>query len=139
MERNKQAALEQAGKRLRQERQRLGLSQKDLAQRVGLTREMWGRYERGMVEVNQHVLAQFVELGARARFLEGEIALPTGRISADNVREALDVLAGAMEQMQLNEDELRLLAWFRVADPARKQILLELACASGKVAGGAMG
>ncbi len=35
------------GYRLREERERLGLKQSEIAELAGVSREMWGRYERG--------------------------------------------------------------------------------------------
>jgi transcriptional regulator with XRE-family HTH domain len=137
MKQNNQTVLEQEGQRLRKERKHLGLSQKELAAKVGLTREMWGRYERGLVQINRQVLAQFIALGARERVLSGEEALPAA-VSADDVRGALAVLAGAMTP-PLDGDELCLLSCFRVANPARRQILLAMACDPAKLGGGAVG
>lgn len=50
--------------RLAQERKRLGLTQRDAAERCGVRREMWGRYERGDAQPTVSVLEHFCALGA---------------------------------------------------------------------------
>ncbi len=140
MEQNKQSALVEAGKRLRLERLRLGLSQRDLAQQVGLTREMWGRYERGMVQINQQTLTRFIGLGASARLLPGGQANPIATpITAESVRNALGLLADVVGQMPLSEEEMQLLACFRHAEPSRRKSLLEIVCHHDQGACGGMG
>jgi len=62
------------GPRLAAERKRLGLSQKDAAERCGVRREMWGRYERGIAEPGVTVLEHFCALGADPGVLLGGAA-----------------------------------------------------------------
>ena len=62
------------GPRLAAERKRLGLSQKDAAERCGVRREMWGRYERGIAEPGVAVLEHFYALGAQPDVLLGGAA-----------------------------------------------------------------
>lgn len=62
------------GLRLAAERKRLGLSQKEAADRCGVRREMWGRYERGMAEPGVSVLEHFYALGASPDVLLGGAA-----------------------------------------------------------------
>lgn len=45
------------GIRLREERQRLGIRQSDAALLAGVSREMWGKYERGSVPSSTVLLA----------------------------------------------------------------------------------
>jgi transcriptional regulator with XRE-family HTH domain len=45
------------GLRLRQERDRLGISQADMALLAGVSREMWGRYERGATPSSDVLIA----------------------------------------------------------------------------------
>ena len=59
------------GVRLAAERKRLGLSQKDAAERCGVRREMWGRYERGIAEPGVAVLEHFYALSANPDVLLG--------------------------------------------------------------------
>ena len=134
MDQEKQALLQEAGERLRMERQRLGLSQAQAAEKTGITREMWGRYERGSVNINGHVLAQFIEIGASESFLRRGVSRSARFVEQDEVSKALSVIADAMEQVCMNADEMRLIAGFRAANAERKRILLELA--GGPVATG---
>lgn len=127
MDQEKQALLQEAGERLRQERQRLGLSQAQAAEKTGVTREMWGRYERGAVQVNGHVLAQFIEMGASESFLRRGISRQTRYVEQEAVSKALGVITDALEQVCMSPDELRLVAGYRAANAERKRILLELA------------
>ena len=75
------------GPRLAAERKRLGLSQKDAAERCGVRREMWGRYERGIAEPGVAVLEHFYALGANP-----------------------DVLLGGAAKKESNSDEMAALA-----------------------------
>ncbi len=131
---DKQALLQEAGERLRLERQRLGLSQAQAAEKTGVTREMWGRYERGAVQVNGHVLAQFIELGASETFLRRGVSRQARYVEQEEVSKALDVITDALSQVCMSADELRLVAGYRAASPERRLILLELA--GGQVATG---
>ena len=75
------------GVRLAAERKRLGLSQKDAAERCGVRREMWGRYERGIAEPGVAVLEHFYALSANP-----------------------DVLLGGAAKKESNSDEMAALA-----------------------------
>lgn len=57
------------GERLKNERIRMGLSQSDAADACGVTRAMWGRYERGKASMGADVLARFVAVGADAVYI----------------------------------------------------------------------
>ncbi len=45
------------GYRLREERERLGLKQSEIAELAGVSREMWGRYERGALPGSEVLIA----------------------------------------------------------------------------------
>lgn len=57
------------GCRVRMERKRLGLTQAEAAQRCGVVRETWGKYERGTFEIGGAVLRAFAALGADTDFI----------------------------------------------------------------------
>lgn len=57
------------GERLRQSRKALGLNQDEIAQRVGVVREQWGRYERGGSVPGGEVLARAADAGVDVRFV----------------------------------------------------------------------
>lgn len=80
------------GQRLAAERKILGLSQKDAAERCGVRREMWGRYERGEAEPGVRVLEHFCALGAKPGSLLGVKALE----DADGAHVVLDEIAAQL-------------------------------------------
>lgn len=49
--------------RIKQERLRLGLTQQKIANKCGISREMWGRYERGLAIANCELLFTLFSLG----------------------------------------------------------------------------
>lgn len=55
--------------RLKEARKLLGLSQSDAADLVGVTREHWGRCERGLAVPGGEVLAALAEAGADVRYI----------------------------------------------------------------------
>lgn len=55
--------------RLQEERKRLGFSQADAASNCGVSREVWGRYERGAAVPGGEVLHAFAHLGADIQFI----------------------------------------------------------------------
>ncbi|GLR13289.1 hypothetical protein GCM10007907_20790 [Chitinimonas prasina] len=55
--------------RLRSERERLGLTQKDLADRVGITANAYGAYERGRAEPSVEALSTLASMGFDLSFL----------------------------------------------------------------------
>ncbi len=81
------------GERLAVERKILGLSQKDAAEKCGVRREMWGRYERGEAEPGVRVLEHFCALGAKPGVLLGTKALENPDVS----QIVLDQIAAELE------------------------------------------
>ena len=59
----------QCGERLRQERDRLGLSQQGLADAVAIQRALLSRYERGLVEPGAGVLMKLASTGIDVTFV----------------------------------------------------------------------
>lgn len=55
--------------RLKLERKRLGLSQDAVAEKCGVRRDTWSRYERGLLEPGSAVLRAFVLLGADPKYI----------------------------------------------------------------------
>ncbi|TDK65999.1 helix-turn-helix transcriptional regulator [Sapientia aquatica] len=54
---------------LKEERKRLGLTQANAAELVGVNRETWGRYESGKIMPGTEVLIAFTYAGADANYL----------------------------------------------------------------------
>lgn len=86
------------GGRLKEVRKDLSLSQSEAAELVGVTREHWGRCERGIAVPGGEVLAALAAAGAdvfyiltgeRSKPVPAESLLPEGeRILLDNYRHA---------------------------------------------------
>lgn len=55
--------------RLKSECNRLGLTQTEIASKCNVSREMWGKYERGMVLAGSEVLFSLSEIGVDIGFL----------------------------------------------------------------------
>jgi transcriptional regulator with XRE-family HTH domain len=71
--------------RIKEERLRLGLSQAQVAEKTGVSREMWGRYERGDAIPGGEVLFSFAGIGADIQYvMTGE---SSSNIPAPSVRE----------------------------------------------------
>lgn len=54
---------------LKIERKRLGLSQEDIAQKCGVSRQIWGKYERDEVMPGGEVLSAFVGIGGDVQYI----------------------------------------------------------------------
>lgn len=57
------------GARLLEERNRLGLSQAEVANLCGVSREMWGKYEKDRSKMGTEVLSLFTAAGADALYI----------------------------------------------------------------------
>ncbi|WP_405119196.1 helix-turn-helix domain-containing protein [Pseudomonas leptonychotis] len=55
--------------RMQEERKRLKLKQVEVAAKCGVSREIWGRYERGIAVPGGEVLYAFANLGADAQYI----------------------------------------------------------------------
>lgn len=99
------------GARLRTARKSLGLNQDEVALACGVSREMWGKYERDVSVPGSAVLMALVANGADGNFL----------------------LGGATNSAPLSSDERELLALFRAASLGVK------AAAIGALQGGLSG
>lgn len=54
---------------LKNERKRLRLNQAEVAEKCGVSREIWGRYERGLTAPGGEVLHAFAQLGADMQYV----------------------------------------------------------------------
>jgi transcriptional regulator with XRE-family HTH domain len=52
-----------------EERKRLGMNQEAAAMACGISREMWGKYERGKAVMGAEVLAKFAATGADVQYI----------------------------------------------------------------------
>ncbi|WP_233115705.1 helix-turn-helix domain-containing protein [Aggregatibacter actinomycetemcomitans] len=55
--------------RLKNERMRLGLTQAEIANKCNISREMWGKYERGAALAGSEVLFSLVTIGVDIGYL----------------------------------------------------------------------
>ena len=55
--------------RILDERKRLGLNQQKAGESCGVSREMWGKYERGKAVMGTEVLSKFALVGADALYI----------------------------------------------------------------------
>lgn len=85
----------QAALRLKEERLRLGLSQQDAADACGVSREMWGKYERGKGVPGGEVLFSFASRGADINYI-----LTGMRVAVPAVSEGSDPLAIRKEKLK---------------------------------------
>lgn len=104
------------GERLKKSRKDLGLSQSDAAELTGVTREHWGRCERGMGMPGGEVLAALANAGADVRYIL------TGNHDFEPPR-------------RLSSEEETMLDYFKEASPAaRRAAVRELLSASSPAA-----
>lgn len=76
------------GGRLAEERKRLGLNQEEAGHACGVSREMWGKYERGRAVMGTEVLSRFGIAGADVLYIltgqrQGEPAAPVSPVQLD--------------------------------------------------------
>ena len=96
------------GNRLKEERKKLGLTQAQAAEKCGVVREMWGKYESGQFWPNCEVIFSFISLGADVSFLFA------GKKPSEN-------------SDGLREDEKELLDYYRSATVKSRDIILTIA------------
>jgi transcriptional regulator with XRE-family HTH domain len=95
------------GNRLREERERLDLSQAEAARLACVSREMWGRYERGAIPGGEVFVllgttpfdVLYILTGQRSQALgEAELLAPDERIMLDNYRHAPDPVRAGVKK-----------------------------------------
>lgn len=106
---------------LKAERKRLGFSQADAAEKCGVSREIWGRYERGVVVPGGEVLKALADLGADVQYIL------TGSPAGSNTSAPTHLTPDRSAPTDLPSDEQLLLESYRGLAPAeRKALLAEL-------------
>jgi transcriptional regulator with XRE-family HTH domain len=109
----------QIGKALREARSRFGLTQEDVAERVGLAAEVYGRMERGTVLPSVPTLVRLAHaLGVSANFLVG---LATEE-SPDDADPSQDIIRDG-----LTSDSRRVLRIVRKMEPEKLRTFKKLA------------
>lgn len=124
------------GARLKHERKRLGLSQEQVAGAVGVSREMWGKYERGDATPGADVLVKLVQVGGDPSTLlvvdEAHSAKPESFAVTRRGRQLLEAYSGLTEDLQDAVDRL-------VGAAASSPSVREKAKKSGQVVHGNVG
>lgn len=109
--------------RLSDERKRLGISQAAAAHACGVSREMWGKYERGAATPGCGIVEKFASLGADVTYiLTGRRERPPSELT-DRARllTAIRVIEEGLGDKRLPPDkkaEAILLAYELLAEPA---------------------
>lgn len=89
------------GLRISEERKKLGLNQAEAGEICGVSREMWGKYERDKAVMGTEVLSNFAKAGA----------------------DVLYILTGEKKESSLSRDEEILLDNYRHSSKKNKDIL----------------
>lgn len=73
------------GNRLKEERKKLGLNQAEIAKKCGVSREMWGKWERGENKPSSEKLFSFEQIGIDVQYvMHGETAsMPSETLTAE--------------------------------------------------------
>jgi len=80
--------IDSLGERMRESRKALQLSQDDVASRCGVSREMWGKYERGAAIPGGEVLAAMAAAGFDIVYvLTGARTLPVSERATLSMRQ----------------------------------------------------
>lgn len=94
--------------RLKSERIRLGLTQAEIASKCGVSREMWGKYERGVALAGSEVLFSLSAIGVDIGYLfsgeqsgfdltkQEQVLLVDYRESNEQGKEAIEKTASAL-------------------------------------------
>ncbi|MGE4504058.1 MAG: helix-turn-helix domain-containing protein [Desulfovibrionaceae bacterium] len=85
--------------RIAAERNRLGLTQAQAAESCGVTRAMWGRYEKGKASMGMEVLIRFSDAGADPNFIVTGLRAEPSDL-APHEAELLDNFRASSEEAQ---------------------------------------
>lgn len=85
--------------RIKNERERLNLSQQEAADIGGVRRENWSKYERGVVEPNANVIGRFIAHGADPLYLYKGRREDAGGITP----ELLALVVGELQRWQIEQ------------------------------------
>lgn len=90
--------------RIKEERLKLGLNQEQVAEKAKVSREMWGRYERGAAIPGGEVLFSFAVIGADVQYIL------TGKPSASSLTSLNSRAAAIAEKFEhLSDDDKKCL------------------------------
>lgn len=98
------------GNRLKEQRKKLGLKQSEAAEKCGVSREIWGKWERGENKPTSEKLFSFEKIGIDVQYVMHGVQG-----------------AAPPEQLALSADEQAWLALFRQLAPAARRSVLDFA------------
>lgn len=114
------------GMRLKNQRIKLKLSQEEAAEKTGIKRETWGKYERGIFMPGGDVLISFLKIGINV----SELFAPSNNKETANksvLREPVAIYNSTYLNQPLDKDEEELLNYFRSASTNGKFVILSVA------------
>lgn len=95
------------GERLREERERLGMSQAEAAERAGVRRQMWGKYERDEATPGMNVVARFCGHGADVQYLiSGQRSKPAAYRPPIDMKLISEAIAAVDAELERKKEEL---------------------------------
>lgn len=109
------------GVRLREERRRLKLSQASAGNECGVSREMWGKYERGESIPGGEVLFAFAALGANLHYIATGLLSVTEKLADYALRPDQKALLDNLEHCSKEDSD----AIKRMAFLASKEAISE--------------
>ena len=124
-----------SGKRLREEREKLGYTQAQAAEKCGVSGRMWGDYERGVSQPKSEQLFRFEQAGIDIDYvMHGTRKVELGAAISDIPKpgDALGELLGRSPALEREEQEL--LALFRQASDLGRAVILSAARGAEKKA-----
>ena len=107
------------GNRLKEKRKFLGLTQAQAAEKAGIERETWGKYERGVFMPSGDVLLSFLSMGIDVSSLFAvETSMPSEKLS----KEEQELLAIFRQLGNSSRSELVDYAAFKLAAEKKSHI-----------------
>lgn len=106
------------GNRLKEQRKKLGFTQAQAAEKAGIERETWGKYERGVFMPSGDVLISFLSMG----------------INVSDLFTVEETFRQPESPNTLNQDEKELLDNYRQASDNGKFVILSVAQGAEKKA-----
>lgn len=129
------------GQRLREQRIALGWTQDEAASKVGVSREMWGKYERDKAKPGGDILSKMGQAGidvayvltgqtlaVREAFNRVKVATGAAAMIGGTREEVLEYQERIVEVLRAqDEDESGLLSDYRRCKPPDKQVIRQMA------------
>lgn len=109
-------------KRIKEERKRLGLTQAQAAEKCGIKRQQWIRYEKGTSVFDGEPLRNFGNIGASVSYIL------SGEKSTNKMIGKLGVANGQVQKpAELSDDEWQMIHMYRSMNQDKKEIFISTA------------